>query len=62
MPELTREQVLAALTRAYETAVVAEAVKRGGTPRHFGEAAAMLPPEVFNRLRDAFRKQTDELK
>lgn len=62
MRELTREQVLEQLTRAYETAVVVEARKRGGKPRHFGEAAAMLPPDVFDKMRDAFRKQTDELK
>jgi hypothetical protein len=60
--ELTREQVLESLTRAYEAAVVAEAMRRGGKPRHFGDAAAMLPPEVFERMRTAFRKQTDELK
>jgi len=61
MREVTRDQVLESLTRAYESAVVAEAVRRGGKPRHFGEAAAMLPPDVFDKLRDAFRKQTEEL-
>lgn len=58
--ELTREQVLEMLTRAYESAVVLEAKRRGGSPRNFLEAAAMLPDiEVF---RAAFRRQVDDLK
>lgn len=62
MDELTREQVLDMLLKAYESAVVNEAKKRGGNPRHFGEAAAMLPAEVFDTMRAAYAAQIENLK
>lgn len=59
--ELTREQVLEALRLAYESAVVIAAKENGGNPRHFGEAACMLPPEKFDAMRDAYRRQIEDL-
>jgi hypothetical protein len=58
---LERAKVRAALLFAYEAAVITEARERGGNPQHFGEAAAMLPPEQFARMRDGYRKQIEAL-
>ena len=49
------------LQLAYESAVVMAARDLGGKPRHFGEAVDILPAEVFDRMRDAYRKQVEAL-
>lgn len=51
-----------AIVFAYETAVVAAAKEHGAEPKDFGEAAAALPAEVFEKLRTDFAKQIEELK
>jgi hypothetical protein len=58
---MNSEQLQRALMNAYEAAVVHEARRRGGNPKHFGEAASMLPADVFEALRDAYRKQIESL-
>lgn len=60
--DLTREQVLEMITRAYESAVVMEARKSGGNPTTFLEAAGMLSHEVMAQLRASFEQQLEQLR
>ena len=49
-----------ALTKAYETAVIVEAQSRGLQVTDFGTAMKLLPIEVGDALKEAFRAQIEK--
>lgn len=54
-------RLVQALTAAYNTALVLRSREFNPEAKDFGDAIQALPPEIFHKMRQDFRKQMEKI-